>query len=137
VVSLPGPDAPGGDAPRETSGAHPYLDHAALEGLSQMAGGRALSELLERFLDGVPVRIHRMRHALATRDTEHLTLLAHSLKGTASTYGAAALAGRAAEVEDHALSGDLKGAARALGGLEGTLATTQAAVTTAAADISG
>lgn len=106
-----------GAAPRTTERPMPEtpreLDPAALEQLLEVIGGdsEALKDLVQSFLDEGPDLVRRLERAVEANDAEALRRAAHTLKGSATDFGAVILArlcreieamGRAAEVEDAA-----------------------------------
>jgi HPt (histidine-containing phosphotransfer) domain-containing protein len=80
----------------------PDLDSEALENLRSIdpdGGNEFLRELVNIFLADTPRRIAEIEQSASTRDKVKLTRAAHSLKGSAGTFGASRLAGLAAEIE--------------------------------------
>jgi len=89
----------------ETGPGH-ALDREALEQLRESVGPEELSRLLERFAGETRKRLLRIAEALRLEDLEALEEEAHTLKGSAATFGAAELGQRAAAVEQACLDGD-------------------------------
>ncbi len=75
-------------------------------------------EVAELFLEDCPERMTHVRDALARRDCDALQRAAHSLKGSAGNFGAAATVEAALRVELLARAGDLAHAGEACAVLE-------------------
>jgi HPt (histidine-containing phosphotransfer) domain-containing protein len=87
--------APGGtDAPATASA----VDTAVLAGLREL-GEEHLRTLARLFLEDSAERVARLRTGLEDSDPAPLARIAHSLKGSASSFGARVLAGRCADLE--------------------------------------
>src|SRR5262249_37900930 len=69
-----------------------------------------LAEIVEMFLKGSPRLLADVRAAVAAGDGATLKRAAHTLKGTASNFGAAAVVAAALELEMMGKRGDLAGA---------------------------
>jgi HPt (histidine-containing phosphotransfer) domain-containing protein len=66
-----------------------------------------LTEILQMFLQEVPVRIDRLRNAWTAGNIEEMRRAAHSLKGSAGNIGAHALHAVCTELDDKGRSGDV------------------------------
>jgi HPt (histidine-containing phosphotransfer) domain-containing protein len=75
------------------------IDRAAFASLQETAGTEFVRELVGTFLDEAPRMLDDLRDALTNEDAERLRRAAHSLKSNANTFGAAALARLARELE--------------------------------------
>ena len=86
----------------------PILDPEAVENLraiSQDDGGEFLRELIAIFLSDTPARIAELDQALGQGDRTTATRAAHSVKGSASNFGANQLAAVAKEIESQCKAG--------------------------------
>ncbi|MHB8341411.1 MAG: PAS domain S-box protein [Mycobacteriales bacterium] len=109
------------------------LDEAVLTGLRELGGlragaGRAAGRLVGVFLAEAPKGIERLRAALGAADPAELEAAAHSLRGSAASFGAHRMAERCSHLETLGSSGELSGAAELLAGLEADFAVAQAAL---------
>lgn len=78
----------------------PRLNPAKLAELRELGGGNELvAELAGLFAQAAPARVAALREAAAARDAARLGREAHSLKSSAGSLGADALAGICAEIE--------------------------------------
>jgi HPt (histidine-containing phosphotransfer) domain-containing protein len=77
-----------------------------------------LQEVADLFLEDCPERMTHVREALARRDCTALQRAAHSLKGSASNFGAASTVQAALRIELLARAGDLAQAEEAYATLE-------------------
>jgi signal transduction histidine kinase/CheY-like chemotaxis protein len=77
------------------------LDPKALDQLLEVIGGdrEALKELVQSFLDEGPDLVNRLRGAVEVNDAEALRRAAHTLKGSATDFGALTLASLCREIE--------------------------------------
>lgn len=75
-------------------------------------------DVVADFLDTAPPLMDRLTQAVAGGDTVHVRLEAHSLKGSAQTLGAEALAWVSLDMEEDAKHGDLSRAPRLLSRIE-------------------
>jgi signal transduction histidine kinase/CheY-like chemotaxis protein/HPt (histidine-containing phosphotransfer) domain-containing protein len=91
------------------------------EELGGLGRGPSLGALLDRFLADADQQLAAMAAALAQADMGTAADCAHSLKGAAATFGAARLAGIAANMEAIGRNGDLEGARGLLPELETAL----------------
>ena len=87
------------------------LDAALLAGLREL-GNEEFGKLVELFLQDGADRVAALRSAEAVGDGSAIEKLAHSLKGSAATFGAGVLAQRCNELQELASSGDLAESAR-------------------------
>jgi two-component system, sensor histidine kinase and response regulator len=81
----------------------PVLDSTVLDTLRQLnqpGEPDIVREVLTVFLADAPVRLARMREALARGDAASLERAAHTLKGAAASIGAAALQISCRELEE-------------------------------------
>ena len=103
MKALPGPDAPA--VPAETAPTAdpttPALDTAALDDLESAIGAEAVAQMTAVFIGETETRLGE----LADLEGEALVRAVHSLKGSALTAGAVALAARAAEAEKRLRAG--------------------------------
>jgi HPt (histidine-containing phosphotransfer) domain-containing protein len=86
----------------------PVLDPAAIDGLRSIAegdGGAFFRELVDIFLTDTPKRLADLEQALAAGDLVTAGRAAHSVKGAAGNFGAAALARAALRAESEAKAG--------------------------------
>jgi HPt (histidine-containing phosphotransfer) domain-containing protein len=72
-----------------------------------------LTEIVELFLEDSPRLLEEVRAAVAAGDAAELKRAAHTLKGAASNFGAAAVVAVCLELEAMSRSGDLAAAAPA------------------------
>lgn len=102
-------------------GARPIVDFEVVR--AQTLDDEAFERrLLAAFLDDNEARVQAAREALEGSDSDALTLEAHSLKGAASTLGAAPLADAARALEQTAAAGRFTEARDALATVERELA---------------
>jgi two-component system sensor histidine kinase/response regulator len=87
------------------------LDGSLIAGLRAL-GPEEFEKLVRLFLADGAARIAGLRTAEANTDAPTMVKLAHSLKGSASTFGAGSLAARCGELHVVALSADLGAAPR-------------------------
>jgi HPt (histidine-containing phosphotransfer) domain-containing protein len=81
------------------------LDQTYVEGLREL-GAEEFDKLIRLFLRDGAARITGLRTAQETKDTSAMVKLAHSLKGSASSFGAATLAARCGELQARAAGAD-------------------------------
>ncbi len=96
------------DPPRETSARR--LDGALLAGLREL-GAEEFRSLVRLFLTDGAGRIAELRMARTTNDMEAMARLAHSLKGSSSTFGADSLAVLCGHLQLRAAAADAAAAA--------------------------
>lgn len=101
VSSAPQQLAPAAAAEARPSAA-PILDRAVMELLSQEIGADAMDASLSAFLTETVQRLERLRRIACETDREIVGREAHSLKGTAGTFGLCRLAELAARLEREA-----------------------------------
>jgi two-component system sensor histidine kinase/response regulator len=93
------------------------IDRAAI--LARFEGdAQLLQEVADLFLQDCPERMTHVREALARRDCPALQRAAHSLKGSASNFGATSTVQAALRIELLARAGDLAQAEEAYAALE-------------------
>ena len=87
--------------------------------LDRMGGDTGLLEEVARlFLEGTPRLLDQIRVAVSSRNLPELEQAAHTLKGSAQDFGAAAAVEAASRLEQLGRAGDLTGVAEALATLE-------------------
>ena len=94
-------------------GEAPAIDAAAMASLH--AKGDLLKRLIKIFNQEVPEQLEQIARSLTQHDTANAALIAHNLKGTAATFGAARMREFASEIERTADAGETE---RAAAGLE-------------------
>jgi HPt (histidine-containing phosphotransfer) domain-containing protein len=101
------------------------IDPQAIENLRSLNPGdndEFLREIAGIFLEDTPLRIRELEESLAAGDASKFTRAAHSIKGSSSNLGAAALRAVAEKLEHQSRSQGLGGAASLLGALRGEFA---------------
>ena len=93
-------------------GETPAVDAAAMASL--YAKGDLLKQLIKIFNQEVPEQLEQIARSLTQLDTANAALLAHNLKGTAATFGAARMREFASEIEQTAEAGEPEKAAAGL-----------------------
>lgn len=85
---------------------NPPVDPAALAALRELnpEDPGFLRELIDVFLQDVPLRLAEIERAIAARDAVLLTRAAHTIKGSCGNFGAAALGAVALEIEQQGKS---------------------------------
>lgn len=85
------------------------LDRRTIDELLASTGGDPafLAELIDAFLDDAPAQLEAIRGAAAAGETDAIVRPAHTLKSSAATFGAMALADRCRELEAGARAGTL------------------------------
>jgi HPt (histidine-containing phosphotransfer) domain-containing protein len=78
------------------------------------AKGDLLKRLIKIFNQEVPEQLEQIARSLAQHDTTNAALIAHNLKGTAATFGAARMREFASEIEQTADAGEAEKAAAGL-----------------------
>jgi two-component system, sensor histidine kinase and response regulator len=93
------------------------LDQRAIEVLLEMVGGDSefVDELVDAWLADTPGQLQAMRDAVAAGDAAALVRPAHTVKGSAASVGAAAVAASSGALEEQARAGTLDGADAKLG----------------------
>ena len=96
------------------------LDPAALKALARLIGGdpRQLAELIESFLEVAPALLADLRTGLAEGDPKRLRMAAHTIKSSATDFGAGKLAGIRHELEQLGRAGSLDGAPELVAAVE-------------------
>jgi signal transduction histidine kinase/DNA-binding response OmpR family regulator/HPt (histidine-containing phosphotransfer) domain-containing protein len=114
---------PGGPGPATVAAAIDHLDHPAgdLATALRHAGGdrRLLREILMIFREDCPAHLRAIREALTQGHPQELERVAHSLKGSLRTFGAAAAAQTADQLERLGHGGSVAGAGELVAILEG------------------
>jgi two-component system, sensor histidine kinase and response regulator len=84
------------------------LDQHVLDELDELDGtGEALRSLVTLFLRDAPPRVEALADAAARHDAEGVSAAAHTIKGSAATFGARILADLASRIEHEAGEGKL------------------------------
>ncbi len=94
------------------------IDMKVFTELQAAAGADFVKELVETFLEEVPVMLETLRTALAAGDANGFRRSAHSLKTNGLTFGAVALGAQARELELTGLEQLGAGAAAAIDRLQ-------------------
>jgi PAS domain S-box-containing protein len=81
------------------------LDQTYVSGLREL-GADEFDKLIRLFIKDGAARIVGLRAAQTTNDTRAMVKLAHSLKGSASSFGAGTLAARCGELQARAIAAD-------------------------------
>jgi len=76
----------------------PHVDHAVLQGLQEVMGDE-YPLLLDTFLSDSQARVAQLHEA---QNAEHLSMAAHSFKGSSSNMGAVQLARLCSQLEERA-----------------------------------
>jgi CheY-like chemotaxis protein len=119
--------------PQSTLGAaqvHPIrglLDQTYVSGLRDL-GADEFDKLVRLFLKDGTTRMLGLRQAQADNDTRAMVKLAHSLKGSASSFGAGSLAARCGELQARASLADAAEDARLIDNVEAEFALASAAL---------
>jgi signal transduction histidine kinase/CheY-like chemotaxis protein/HPt (histidine-containing phosphotransfer) domain-containing protein len=118
------------DAPAVATGEPPVIDETALERLARLRphGPDPVPEYVGLFLEEAPSQLAAVHTALAGADSDTVRRAAHTLKGSARTIGAAALAAIAEQIERHAREGALEAAAARAAALDAAYARAAAAL---------
>jgi hypothetical protein len=103
------------------------LDDTYVSGLRDL-GPDEFDKLVHLFLEGGASQIRDLRVAQRAGDTHTMRRLAHSLKGSASTFGAGSLAARCGELLVRAPGGDVADMARVIDGVDVEYALVSAAL---------
>lgn len=103
---------------------NPAVDPEALAALRELNPDDPafLRELIDVFLEDVPQRIAEIEKALASSDAVLLTRAAHTIKGSGSNFGAAALGQVALQMEHQGKAAAFAEAAAALPALRSEFA---------------
>ncbi len=89
---------------------------------------KLLHELLDVFLEDLPMRLRTLRDALDQDDLEGVRAGAHAIKGSVSTFAAAAAFEAASQLEDLACGGTRDGLKQAIDVLEQEISRLQPAL---------
>ncbi len=115
------PEAPAPSADGTAPNTAALIDSRAL--LSRVDGDtELLHELIDLFLQDSPRQLSTLRAALACNDVRALQAAAHSIKGSASNFVAAAVVDAALQIESLARGGNLTGCVPACAALEAEMA---------------
>lgn len=109
----------------------PVLDPAVIASLRQLTPPGepdVLNEVLQLFLEDVPVRIARLRAAWQAGNPVEVQRAAHSLKGSAGNIGATDLLAVCRQLDDHSKSGDLSSLAALVASLDAEYARVEAEI---------
>jgi HPt (histidine-containing phosphotransfer) domain-containing protein len=101
--------------------AAPALDPAVIDTLRQLTPPGepdVLKEVLQLFLEDVPVRVNRLRAAWTAGDATEVQRAAHSLKGSAGNIGARDMLAVCRLLDDRGKAGDLSGAGHLVDSLD-------------------
>jgi HPt (histidine-containing phosphotransfer) domain-containing protein len=122
---------------RLTSGSQPavvaesavpeLLDQSYVSGLKEL-GADEFDKLIRMFLKDGAARIVGLRTAQTVNDTGAMIKLAHSLKGSASSFGAGTLAARCGELQARAVSADAAEDARLIDSVDAEFVLASAAL---------
>lgn len=74
--------------------------------------GEVVNSMIEAFLEDTPVYLQSLKNALANRDAKQVRELAHTIKGSASNFGATLVVQLSRELENASANDDLSGASR-------------------------
>lgn len=87
----------------------PPIDLAALANLRTIGGGDAafVAEIVQMFREDTPPRLEELDACVASGQADRLAKVAHSLKGSASNFGAVPLRALLEQLEAIAKGGDL------------------------------
>lgn len=91
---------------------HPVIDPVAIENLRALNpddNDEFLREIAGIFLEDTPLRIAELEQSLGAGDVLKFTRAAHSIKGSSSNLGAAALRAAAEALEHHARKAGIAG----------------------------
>ena len=99
---------------------NPAVDPSAIDALRELnpEDPAFLRELIDVFLEDVPLRIAELEKSLANSDASLLTRAAHTIKGSCSNFGAAGLAHVSHEMEKQGKAGLFAEAAATLPALK-------------------
>jgi two-component system sensor histidine kinase/response regulator len=103
------------------------LDQSYVIGLREL-GPDEFDKLVRLFLKDGQARVDALRTAQATGDTRAMVKLAHSLKGSASSFGAGTLAARCGELQARATAADAAEDARMIDSVDAEFALASAAL---------
>ena len=103
------------------------LDQTYVSGLREL-GADEFDKLIRLFLKDGAARVLGLRTAQTTNDTKAMVKLAHSLKGSASSFGAGTLAARCGELQARATSADAAEDARLIESVSAEFALASAAL---------
>lgn len=100
------------------------IDPQAVAGLRDLnpEDPNFLRELIDMFLDDIPLRFAEIERALANKDSQLLTRAAHTIKGSGSNFGAAGLTRISLEMEHQGKASQFDAAAATLPALRAEFA---------------
>ena len=101
------------------------VDRGAVQQLRDQLGPDGLIELVTMFLARTPDRLAKLRAVAGAGDAPALREHAHSLKGTARSFGAAEMGEIAARIEHESAAGSLRHADELAAELSGAFERTQ------------
>jgi HPt (histidine-containing phosphotransfer) domain-containing protein len=94
------------------------LDPDVVAGLRELGGSEMLSELAQMFFDDASSSLAALREAVEGDDARSVERVAHTLKGSSASMGAARMAEICSELQEAGASGDLSRAPALLERLE-------------------
>lgn len=109
----------------------PVLNPSVIESLRQLTPPGepdVLAEVLQLFLEDVPLRIAKLRGAWQAGDAVEVQRSAHSLKGSAGNIGATDLLAVCRLLDDQGKSGDLSNLAGLVASLDAEYARVEAEI---------
>lgn len=108
----------------------PLLHPATLNELREIGGQSFLTELIQIYLDDIPLRFTELRQALANNQREPFIRAAHTIKGSSSNLGATQLQHLAGELESTAKTAPLPSLVSEIDALEHSFTQTATALRT-------
>ncbi len=99
----------------DSDGAPPVLDLPAIEELEAGLSAQLMPTVIATYIDEVQQRVAEVERLSADGDASAVGDEGHGLKGSAATFGTAALRALAQEIEFAGRAGDLEGVRRRLG----------------------
>ncbi len=121
------PDAHRDQTPYRSDASPGLLDQTYVTGLREL-GTDEFDKLVRLFLRDGQTRVDGLRVAQATGDTSAMVKLAHSLKGSASSFGAGTLAARCGELQARARAADAAEDARMIDSVDAEFVLASAAL---------
>lgn len=88
------------------------INKNTFEALKESTGGDFIIDLIDTFLEDMPIQLELVKQSLAAQDVEAFRRAAHTIKSNAATFGADALAMQARELETLARGNDLDAGSR-------------------------
>ncbi len=114
-------------SPQLRDAAPGLLDQSYVMGLREL-GADEFDKLVRLFLKDGQARVEGLRTAQITGDTRAMVKLAHSLKGSASSFGAGTLAARCGELQARATAADAAEDARMIDSVDAEFVLASAAL---------